>query len=59
MPVDNLREHLLRALPTKTIFRLLQLIGLEYVRELEINTLEIIVKWLQVSVSEHIRQNPN
>ena len=56
----SFREHLSRALPTEMIFGLLRsirsehLIG-EYSAEL---TLEIIIEWLQVSVSECNRQTP-
>ena len=56
------REHISRALPTEKIFHLLQSIPserlLRFPRESEYNTLEIIIKWLQVSVSECNRQTP-
>ena len=50
-------EHFSRALPTETIFRILRKIGsrriiLDYSVELRIDTLEIVIKWLQVSVCE-------
>ena len=55
-------EHLPRALPTEMIFDRLR-ISLDrdlcfYSTELKLDTLEIIVKWLQVSVSEYNRQTP-
>ena len=51
------REHLSRALPTENIFFLLRSIRTEhlipkYLAGL-IDTLEIIIEWLQVSVSEY------
>ena len=56
------REHISRALPTEKIFHLLQSIPserlLRFPRESEYNTLEIIIKWLEVSVNEFNRQTP-
>ena len=54
-PDWSLREHLSRALPTERIFSLLRSIRSErlvhdYSAELILATLEIITKWLQVSV---------
>ena len=54
-PDLTFREHLSRALPTEKIFYLLRSIRSEcllreYSAELMFDTLEIIVKWLQVSV---------
>ena len=54
-------EHLSGALPTEMIFYLLRSIGSEYLirdffPESRLNRLEIIVKWLQVSVGECYRQ---
>ena len=50
------REHIFRALPTEMIFHLLQSIPSEYLvyfpGESGFYTLEIFIKWLQVSVSE-------
>jgi hypothetical protein len=40
------------------IFNHLGLILSERLYEMNFDTLEIIIKWLQVSVSEHIRQTP-
>ena len=58
-PDWTIREHLSRALPTEIIFHLLRSIRSEHLlRELELDTLEIIIKWLQVSVSECNRQTP-
>ena len=56
-------EHLSRALPTEMIFDQLRAIPSDlllhgYTTELKLDTLEIIVKWLQVSVSESNRQTP-
>ena len=64
LPLDrSLWEHLSRALPTEMIFCRLRTIPSDslfsgYSTELKLNTLEIIVKWLQVSVSECNRQIP-
>ena len=59
-PVFAFREHISRALPTRMIFHLLQSIPSESLLrlpgELKCHTLEIIIKWLQVSVSECNRQ---
>ena len=56
------REHISRALPTEKIFHLLQSIPSERLKrfptELEYHTLEIIFKWLEVSVSECNRPTP-
>ena len=57
IPNRSFREHLSRALPTEVIFYLLRSIRLEfllydYTGELMLDTLEIITKWLQVSVIE-------
>ena len=53
-------EHISHALPTEMIVYLLQSIPSEYLvrypQELKLDTLEIIIKWLQVSVSECNRQ---
>jgi len=54
VPNRSLWEHLSRALPTETIFYELRTIPSDhlfrgYSTELKLNTLEIIVKWLQVS----------
>ena len=56
-PDWTFREHLSRALPTKRIFYLLRSIDSECLirdrfAELKLDALEIIIKWLQVSVSE-------
>ena len=56
-------EHLSRALPTEMIFYLLRSIRSEYlIRDYSaqsmLDILEIIVEWLQVSVSECYRQIP-
>jgi hypothetical protein len=63
IPDRSLWEHLSRALPTEIIFYRLRTIPSDrlfsgYSTELILNTLEIIVKWLQVSVSECNRQTP-
>ena len=63
IPDQSLWEHLSRALPTEMIFYRLRTIPSDrlftrYSTELILNTLEIIVKWLQVSVSECNRQTP-
>ena len=54
------REHISRALPTEMIFHLLQSIPserlLRFPGESEYHTLEIIIKWLEISVSECNRQ---
>ena len=59
------REHISRALPTEVIFNLLKTIPSEsLVRfpgdpgESEYRTLEIIIKWLEVSVCECNQQTP-
>ena len=57
IPGRSLWEHLSRALPTETIFYGLRTIPSDrlfrdYSTKLKLNTLEIIVKWLQVSISE-------
>ena len=63
-PDWSFREHLLRAHPTKNIFYQFQSIPnsecliRNYSIESMLDTLEIIVKWLQVSVSECNRQTP-
>ena len=62
-PVWDFREHLSRALPTEMIFNLLRSTRSErlmrdYSTESMFDTLEIIIKWLQVSVSECNRQAP-
>ena len=62
-PNWSFREHLSRALPTGMIVYLLGTIRSEglisdYSRELMLDTLEIIIKWLQVSVSECNRRIP-
>ena len=54
-------EHLSRALPTEKIFYLLRSIRSDclmrdYTAKMKLATLEIIIKWLQVSVSECSRQ---
>ena len=57
-----IREHISRALPSEMVFHLLRLIPSEYLRlvhhlgESKHHTLEIIIKWLQVSVSVCNRQ---
>ena len=56
-------EHLSYALPTEIIFYLLRSIPSEcllrdYSTELKLDTLEIIIKWLQVSVNECNQQTP-
>ena len=55
------REHLSRALPTKRIFDLLgsyrsEHLILVYSPNLKLDTLEVVIKWLQVSVCECNRQ---
>jgi hypothetical protein len=62
-PDRSLWEHLSRALPTEMIFDQLRTIPSDhlfrgYSTELIFNTLEIIVKWLQVSVNECNQQIP-
>jgi hypothetical protein len=62
-PDWSFREHVSRALPTNLIFFLLRSIRSEclirdYSAELMLDTLEIIIKWLQVS-SECNRQTPH
>ena len=59
----SLSEHLNHAIPTEAILRQLQSINLDhlvrdYSAELMLDTLEIIIKWLQVSVSECNWQTP-
>ena len=54
-------DHLSRALPTETIFDLLDLIHSEssishYSAELEFDMLKVIIKWLEVSFKECNRQ---
>ena len=56
-PDWSFREQLSRALPTVMIFYLLRLIPSErlirdYSTELMLDTLEVIVKWFQVSISD-------
>ena len=63
-PDWTFREHISRSLPTERIFYLLRSIQSEcllreYSAELMLDTLEIIIKWLQVSVSERNRQTPS
>ena len=63
IPDRSLWEHFPRALPTEMIFDQLRKIPSDrllsgYSTELKLNTLEIIVKWLQVSVSECNRHTP-
>ena len=61
---SNFREHISRALPTELIFHLLGSIplhvlhGRRYSAESMFDTLELVNKWLQVSVIEYNRQNP-
>ena len=64
-PDWSFRGHISRSLPTKMIFFLLRSIPSEvliradnYFEELKLDTLEIIIKWLQVSVIEGNRQTP-
>ena len=57
------RGHISRALPTETIFNLLRSIPSDalirdYSRILNLDTLKIIIMWLQVSVIECDRQTP-
>ena len=57
------RGHISRALPTEMIFYLLRSISSEFLisdhsGELKLDTLEIIIEWLQVSVSEYNRLTP-
>ena len=59
----SFREHLFHALPTEMIFYLLRSIRSEclirdYFAELMLDTLQIIIKWLQVSFSDFNRQTP-
>ena len=63
IPDRSLWEHLSRALTTKMIFCQLRLINSDllirdYSPSLMLDTLEIIIKWLQVSVSECDWQTP-
>ena len=63
IPDQSFWEHLSHALPTEMIFDLLRTIPSDrhfrhYSTKLKLNTLEFIVKWLQVSVSECYRQTP-
>ena len=57
-PYWAFREHISHALPTKMIFYLLRSIRSEWLmpvavgRDSMLYTLEIVIKWLQVSVSE-------
>ena len=56
-PDPSLWEHLSHALPSKLIFSHLGKIYIDrlkydYSTELMLDTLEIIIRWLQVSVSE-------
>src|SRR6202034_2588931 len=56
-PDWSFREHLSRALPTERIIYLLRSMRskcliCDYSAELMLDTLEIIIKWLQVSVSD-------
>ena len=64
-PDWSFREHISRSLPTKMIFFLLRSIPSEvliradnYLEEVKLDTLEIIIKWLQVSVIECNRRTP-
>ena len=61
-PESAIREHISCALPTEMIFHILQLIPSESLirvpGESEYHTLEIIIKWLEVSVSECNQQTP-
>ena len=63
-PDWSFREHLSRAHPTKMIFYLFQSIKKSeclvryYSTELMLDTLEIIIKWLQVSVREYNSRIP-
>ena len=64
-PDWSFREHISRSLPTEMIFYLLRSIPSEflirastYSEEVKLDTLEIIIKWLQVSVIECNRQTP-
>ena len=54
------REHISLALPTKMIFHLLRSISskrlVRFLGDLKLDTLEIIIEWLHVSVSECNRQ---
>ena len=64
IPDYNFREHLSRALPTENIFHLLRStrsdhLMRDYSSEKMRDALEIIIKWLQVSVSECNRQTSN
>ena len=61
IPDRSVNKHLPLALPTGLIFYLLGKIRSERLVRLYsegpmLDMLEIIIKWLQVSVSEHIRQ---
>ena len=66
-PDRAFKEHISHALPTEMIFYLLRSIpskllllrrSLHYLEKSELETLEIIIKWLQVSVSECNWQTP-
>ena len=62
-PDRSLWKHLSRALPTEMIFDQLRItpsdrLFCDYSTELMRNTLEIIIKWLHVSVSKCNRQIP-
>ena len=60
-PRWSLREHISRARPTEMIFHLLRSIPSEclldvYPVDMGLDILEVIIKWLQVSVSEWNRR---
>ena len=59
-PLWSVREHLSRALPTEKIFYLLRSIPSEHLSDYSAESmpdmLEVIIKWLQVSVIEWNRQ---
>ena len=64
-PDWSFRGHISCSLPTEMIFRLLRSISSKflirasyYSEEVKLDTLEIIIKWLQVSVIEGNRQTP-
>ena len=64
-PDWSFRGHISRSLPSETIFRLLRSISSEfliraneYSEEVKLDTLEIIIKWLQVSVIKCSRRTP-
>ena len=59
----GIKKHISHALPTEIIFHLLRSIPLKYLMrdcsaEMMLDTLETIIMWLQVSVSECNRQIP-